>query len=113
MEKRTPHHDLEAFQRYWLRWCMVPNRPKLATTTAIHSAVILGFDIASWTRCILSMKHRHFYKSMTSNHDHRRWQDVYHVPFEGMTYYVKFTDTGLRAFRLLSFKELDDDRPWT
>ncbi|WP_223294175.1 type II toxin-antitoxin system MqsR family toxin [Chlorobium phaeobacteroides] len=34
------------------------------------------------------------YKSMTTHHDHKLWQDVYH----GMTVYIKVTDS-------------DDDRP--
>jgi len=46
-----------------------------------------------------------FQKSMTSFADHRRWQDVYVVPFEEMTLYVKFTDDTVTEFVVLSFKE--------
>ena len=50
----------------------------------------------------------HFYKSMTSYHNHKEWQDVYHVPWDGLVLYVKFTDKGIRLFKLLSFKERTD-----
>jgi len=37
--------------------------------------------------------------------DHRRWQDVYHVPWEDVTLYIKFTDDAVTEFAVLSFKE--------
>jgi motility quorum-sensing regulator/GCU-specific mRNA interferase toxin len=46
---------------------------------------------------------------MTSYGDHRIWQDVYHVPSEAGTPYVKFTADAVTEFLLLSFKEKDDD----
>lgn len=51
------------------------------------------------------MELKHFYKSMTSYADHRIWQDVYHVPYDDMILYVKFTQNVLSEFTLLSFKE--------
>jgi motility quorum-sensing regulator/GCU-specific mRNA interferase toxin len=42
---------------------------------------------------------------MTSDADHRVWQDVYHVPSEAGLLYVKFTVDTLTEFLLLSFKE--------
>ena len=42
---------------------------------------------------------------MTSHADYREWQDVYHVPFEGLVIYLKFTNHVLTGFQLLSFKE--------
>jgi motility quorum-sensing regulator/GCU-specific mRNA interferase toxin len=55
------------------------------------------------------MRRAHFYKSMTSYRDHRIWQDVYHVPSEVGTLYVKFTADVVTAFLLLSFKRKDDE----
>jgi motility quorum-sensing regulator/GCU-specific mRNA interferase toxin len=46
---------------------------------------------------------------MTSHVDHRIWQDVYHVPSEAGTLYVKFTANAVTEFWLLSFKRKDDD----
>ena len=51
------------------------------------------------------MERRHFYKSMTSFHNHTIWQDVYHVPSKYGTIYVKFTAGAVTEFLLLSFKE--------
>jgi Motility quorum-sensing regulator, toxin of MqsA len=48
--------------------------------------------------------HEQFYKSMTSLADHRIWQDVYQVPFEGLIVYVKFT-TDAQGYLVISFKE--------
>jgi len=42
--------------------------------------------------------------TITALADHTCWQDVYHVPSEGIVLYVKFTDDRITVFRLLSFK---------
>ena len=47
----------------------------------------------------------HFRKSIASHADHRRWQDVYHLPIGGLVAYVKFIDNVVLEFVLLSFKE--------
>jgi motility quorum-sensing regulator/GCU-specific mRNA interferase toxin len=41
---------------------------------------------------------------MTSVADHRIWQDVYHVPVDGIVLYVKFT-TDAQGYLVISFKE--------
>ena len=46
-----------------------------------------------------------FYKSMTTHADRRTWQDVYHVPADGLTLYVKFQADIVTEFRVMSFKE--------
>jgi len=55
-------------------------------------------------RIIQTITREHFYKSMTSLADHSVWQDVYRVPHEGHTLYVKFT-VDLEGHLVLSFKE--------
>ena len=70
----------------------------------MRSAAALGFGRAEIAATIQTMERQHFYKSMTSYADHRVWQDVYFVPSEVGTLYVKFT-----ANLLLSFKEKEDD----
>ena len=42
---------------------------------------------------------------MTSDADHRLWQDVYDVPSKAGRLYVKFTADAVTEFLLLSFKE--------
>ena len=44
---------------------------------------------------------------MTSDADHRLWQDVYYVPSKAGRLYVKFTADAVTEFLLLSFKEKD------
>ncbi len=46
-----------------------------------------------------------FYKSMTTLADHRTWQDVYHVPADGLVLYMKFQADMVTEFRVMSFKE--------
>ena len=58
---------------------------------------------------IQTMQRAHFHKSMTAYADHRVWQDVYHVPSELGTLYVKFTADAVTEFLLLSFKERTND----
>ena len=100
MEKRTPSFDPDAFKSA----CGDPRRVAI-TTTALLSAAELGLGRTEITAVIRSMQRSHFHKSMTSYADHRRWQDVYHVPWEGMVLYVKFTRDAVTGFVILSFKE--------
>ncbi len=104
MEKRKPSFDLAAFQAV----CGDPLRLSI-TTTALQTAAELGFGRKDIAAAIRAMRPAHFRKSMTSFHDHRRWQDVYHVPWdhsgEALILYVKFTDDVVSAFTVLSFKE--------
>ena len=75
----------------------------------MRSAAAIGYGRADIVAAIQFMQRSHFFKSMTSFADHRVWQDVYHVPSEVGTLYVKFTADAVTEFLLLSFKEKDDD----
>ncbi|MEJ0027030.1 MAG: type II toxin-antitoxin system MqsR family toxin [Rhizomicrobium sp.] len=100
MEKRKPSFDLARFKAV----CGDPRRLAI-TGTALRTAAEIGFGRSEIAQAVRAMKTAQFHKSMTSHADHRRWQDVYHVPFEGMVLYVKFTDDAVTEFTLLSFKE--------
>ena len=103
-EKRKPTYDLTAFKAAF------DAVDKLHVTgTAVRSAAAIGFGRAEIVATIQTMERMHFYKSMTSYEDHRVWQDVYHVPSEAGTLYVKFTADVVTEFLLLSFKEKDDE----
>lgn len=103
MEKRKPHHDLDVFKE------AVSSPDRLSVTTvALRNALALGFGREEMTSALLGLKRGHFYKSMTSYADHRQWQDVYHLPCDGLVLYVKFTADTVTDFTLLSFKEKDD-----
>jgi motility quorum-sensing regulator / GCU-specific mRNA interferase toxin len=99
-EKRMRHHDLQA-----IKTAFSVGRG-LFTGVATRNAIALGYDRYGMAKVIQTIEAGHFYKSMTSLYDATVWQDVYHVPANGMTLYVKFTDNGtLVEFTLLSFKE--------
>ncbi len=103
-EKRKPAYDLTAFKAAF------DGVDKLHVTgSAVRSAAAIGFGRAEIVATIQTMQRAHFYKSMTSYGDHRVWQDVYHVPSEAGTLYVKFTADAVTEFLLLSFKEKDDE----
>ncbi len=99
MEKRRPTYDLLAFQ------AAVAADKASVTRTAMRDARALGFGYEDMKSAIACLDRTHFHKSMTSFADHRMWQDVYHLPYEGLTLYVKYTADVLTEFSLLSFKE--------
>lgn len=99
-EKMKPTYDLVAFKQTFNH-----TRNLCVTTTALTSAAALGFDRQGIVDILQTMQRRHFYKSMTADNNHLLWQDVYHVPFNGITLYVKFTGDTICHFKLLSLKE--------
>lgn len=100
MEKRRPAYDLALIKAV----CGDPGR-LVMTTTAALSARALGFTTTDVSTLVHGIDRRMFYKSMTSYADARIWQDVYHVPADGLTLYVKFTADVVTEFVVLSFKE--------
>jgi motility quorum-sensing regulator/GCU-specific mRNA interferase toxin len=100
LEKRRPSYDLRAVKAV----CGHPGR-LVMTTTAALSARALGFTTTDVSDLVRGIDRRMFYKSMTSYADPHLWQDVYHVPADGLTLYVKFTADVVTEFVLLSFKE--------
>jgi motility quorum-sensing regulator/GCU-specific mRNA interferase toxin len=104
MEKRRPHHDLEAFK------AVCGNVETLAITwVAAEGAATMRLTRPDVARIVRTMSRGMFVKSMTSYHDHRTWQDVYHVPLaDGRIAYVKFRDDVITRFVLLSFKDRYD-----
>lgn len=95
MEKFIPTYDLEEFKKSDFE----------VTKTADKTARNLGFNRNRMNKVVSTMKREHFYKSMTSYANHKIWQDVYFVPYEDLTLYIKFTQNVISEFTLLSFKE--------
>ena len=95
MEKFNPSYKLSEFKQSDFR----------ITRTAQKNAEDLGFELENIREVVSIMELKHFYKSMTSYANHKIWQDVYHVPYENMIIYVKFTQNVISEFILLSFKE--------
>lgn len=100
MEKKKPTYDLGSIRAVFAKPATFT-----ATKTAVQSAAALGFARDDMMGAIQQLKHQHFYKSMTAHADHTLWQDVYHLPHEGLVLYIKFTADVMTEFRLLSFKE--------
>ena len=99
VEKRTPHYALDSIKASFTTAASLR-----MTKTAQNSALSMGLFLADVVTLIQGMTREHFYKSMTTLADQRIWQDVYHVPFEGLVLYVKFT-TDPQGYLVISLKE--------
>lgn len=87
MEKKKPHYLLSEVQR------IVEDRGVNAfTATALTGAAALGLSIEQAVAVVLGLKQKDLYKSMTTNADHKIWQDVYHATLKsGLVAYIKVT----------------------
>jgi motility quorum-sensing regulator/GCU-specific mRNA interferase toxin len=74
------------------------------TVSARDNAFALGLNLDAVVALIQGMTRAQFFKSMTSRADHTIWQDVYHVPWERIALYVKFT-IDAEGHVLISLKE--------
>ena len=75
------------------------------TFTSQQNADDLGMDDGEVVAVIQALTLADFEKSMTSNFDHKLWQDVYKPNVGGRTLYVKFTRDNRGELLLISFKE--------
>ena len=100
MEKSRPHYGLTeikgAFQQ--------ANRLN-RTFSSRQGADALDMGDEEVVSVIQGLKVADFDKSMTSNVDHRVWQDVYKPVVGGKMLYVKFTVDASGSLLLISFKE--------
>jgi motility quorum-sensing regulator / GCU-specific mRNA interferase toxin len=100
-EKRKPHYDLAAIQTQFVR----PEGYRITVTAQNFAFGVLGLDREGVVALVCSVQRSHFVKSMTSFADYRIWQDVYHLPFEDMVLYVKFTKDKDGFYLLISLKD--------
>ena len=100
VEKRRPTYDIEAIKRAIGRAETVS-----MTSSARRDAARMGFRRDEAAAVVGGTTRAMFYKSMTTYGDHRIWQDVYHVPAQGMVLYVKFQADVITEFSIVSFKE--------
>lgn len=87
MEKKKPHYLLSEVQQ------VVRARGENAfTATALTGAAALGLSSGQAVAVILGLTQKNFFKSMTTNVDHKIWQDVYHATLKaGLVAYIKVT----------------------
>lgn len=99
MEKPTPHYDLARVQL-----AVVRLGAAAFTKTALDGGREMGLTTTEMLAVIAGLKHRNFYKSMTTYSDHRIWQDVYHAAAPvGKEAYIKVTMRDLAP--VIQFKE--------
>ena len=75
-----------------------------STVSALAGGAALGFDFDGMLEVIKALTTAEFYKSMTTNSDHRVWQDVYHGQWGDLSLYIKFQRAS--EYFVVSFKEL-------
>ncbi len=99
MEKRTPHYLLVAIQKQ-----MTTVEAMNLTFVAQDGIRSAGMGKADALDVVRGLTRAEFYKSMTTNKDHRVWQDVYRAEWRSKPLYVKFQQAG--EYFVVSFKEL-------
>jgi motility quorum-sensing regulator/GCU-specific mRNA interferase toxin len=104
MEKRKPAYDLEAIKAQFRE----PAGYRITVTAQDFAFNVLELERDGVIELVQGITRRQFYKSMTSKRDHRIWQDVYHVAWDEMRLYVKFTKSAENWFLLISLKDKDD-----
>lgn len=75
-----------------------------ATMSALGGAAAMGLDFDDMLAVIRSLTIRDFFKSMTTQADHRIWQDVYRPSTSAGDVYLKLT--VIDDVLIVSFKEL-------
>lgn len=98
MEKRTPHCKLAVVKT------LVAAGKVRATVSALAGGAALGFGFEEIVTVVAALTSRDFYKSMTTQADHRIWQDVYRPKTSVGDVYLKFT--VIDDVLIVSFKEL-------
>lgn len=74
------------------------------TRTTVLCAESLGISLQDIVEIVQCITHRCFFKSITSVANAAIWQDVYHVPWDALMLYVKFT-VDSEGYLVISLKE--------
>ena len=99
MEKLKPHYDLSSIKASFSA------ADKLRMTRTAHDCALgLGMLLNDVVVLIQATERTHFHKSMTSKANTAIWQDVYHVPWQDIVLYLKFT-TDAEGYLVISLKE--------
>ncbi len=98
MEKRKPHCPLSVVHT------LVEQGQVRATMTALSGAAAMDLGFDDMLDVIRALTVGDFYKSMTTQADHRVWQDVYRPSTPVGDVYLKLT--VIDDLLIVSFKEL-------
>lgn len=98
MEKSIPHCKLSVVK------AMIEVGKVRSTVSTLAGGAALGFDFAEIVKVVKTLAPADFYKSMTTNANHRIWQDVYRPTTPAGEVYLKLT--VIDEVLIVSFKEL-------
>jgi len=99
MEKFKPHYSLTAMQAQ-----VRTEGIRAFTVSALNGGRTMGLTDEDLLSVIAGLTTQDFYKAMTTYHDHRIWQDVYHGQCpNGLLAYIKLTQVAQRI--VIQFKE--------
>ena len=98
MEKRKPHSPLS------LVHALVEQGRVSATLSALGGAAAMDMAFDDMLGVIRALTMADFFKSMTTQADHRVWQDVYRPSTPAGDVYLKLT--VIDGVLIVSFKEL-------
>lgn len=101
MEKRKPHYDLALVKKL-----LNKKTTRIVRDIALQNAMSVGYeDLSAILSVINNLCSHHFYKSMTSEMNHKLWHDVYKYADDENKLYIKvqLTISGDRAV-LIQFK---------
>lgn len=83
MEKRVAHYSMDSIKE------LIRQQKYFVTNSARMGYIELGLEDEDALGVVLSLTPKNFYKSMTSHHDSKVWQDVYHSSFGNIQLYIK------------------------
>ncbi len=97
MQKRIAYYSLETIKD------LIHKNQYFITRTARLDYINLGLDDDEVIEIIMNLKNKDLYKSMTSFHDNKIWQDVYYKNVDDLELYIKLQVTDKAI--VISFKE--------
>jgi motility quorum-sensing regulator / GCU-specific mRNA interferase toxin len=101
-EKGRPHYALALIQKQMID---VPNLR--LTNSALQCVQFeLKWELSDVVALVQALKRGDFYKSMTTQANHRVWQDVYRPSWKGKDVYLKFQQGVDGLYMVISCKEL-------
>ena len=97
MQKRVSHYNLDSIKE------LISVNQYFITQSARQGYFKLGFDDDKVLEIIMSLVNKDLYKSMTTYHDNKIWQDVYHKNIDDIDLYIKLQISDKAI--VISFKE--------
>ena len=97
MEKSKPHWPLPFVKT------LIDAGKVRSTLSALSGAAAMGFEFEDMLDIIKALTLKDFYESMTTQADHRIWQDVYRPSTPSGKVYLKLTFIDVL---IVTFKEL-------